>query len=91
MGSVLDGYQAGLAARGQLEMLPLPTLDLHRGSNYSAESCSWLAPFQGQPSTAWLFCGPNPSMLHKPIITEMRTTGCCSPKAKKAKIWDNSF
>lgn len=56
-----------------------------RGNNYSAENCSWLAPFQGQPSRAQLFCGPDPSMLHKPIITEMRTTRCCLPKGKKQK------
>lgn len=57
-----------------------------RGSKYSAEDCSWLAPFQGQPSRARLFCGPDPSMLHKPTITEMRTTSCCLPKGKKQKF-----
>lgn len=52
MGSVLDGYQASLAACGQLEMLPLPTLDLQLGQQGQQLQCRKLQLVGALPRTA---------------------------------------
>lgn len=52
MGPVRDGCQAGPAARGQLEMLPLPTPDLQLGQQAQQLQCRKLQPVGALPRTA---------------------------------------
>lgn len=87
MESACDGCQVGLASLGRWVMLPFLTPGAQAGAavptiTAQKAQASWHSS-EDSPPQPCSSTAQSPACYTNPVITQMRTTRCCLPKAKK--------